>query len=238
MARTLAWRAPRRGWGPSRPRRGAGAAPFPPRSPCPAPLAPDAESGPAPGTLIWGNGRDLGSLGFLQAVVTVAQGRCPAACCALGMCRACTDRSTGPASGGTRTVCALSWKAGQRPTEFSTVVPVARACAKLADHTASSGAQTGVSSCHPRSPSLGVLRDAPWHAGSRERSGQPSSSSITPAASETQAQATFRAVRHSSVKRGFARSFRVGNGFQPPCGRRACHGFGRLVDFFLSLSAR
>lgn len=97
VARTLAWRAARRGM--SCLGRSQGLPRFPPRSPFPAPFAPDAESGPAPGTLIWGNRRDLGSLGFLQAVVTLAQGRCPAASCALGTCRACMDHSAGPASG-------------------------------------------------------------------------------------------------------------------------------------------
>lgn len=57
---------------------------------------------------------------------------------------------------------AVSWKAGQRHTEFSTLAPVATACAKLADRMASSGAQTGVSSSLPWSPRLGVLKDTPW----------------------------------------------------------------------------
>lgn len=92
-----------------------------------------------------------------------------------------------------------------------------------------------MSSSHPWSPSLGVLGDVPWHVGSRERSDQLNSSSITSTAPKTQAQATFRAMCHNSVKRGFAQSFRVGNGFRPPCGRLACYSFGCLIDFFLSL---
>lgn len=115
--------------------------------PLPAPFAPDAESGPAPGTLIWGNSGGLGSLVFLQAVVTLALLH-PVLWARAERARTTPQVQPVVAPG---LFVALLWKAGQRRTEFSTLVPVATACTKLADRATSSGAQTGVSPCHPRS---------------------------------------------------------------------------------------